>query len=77
MNLDLSEFYEHGNQPGLSSWYHRIVPQLSAEQVAKLDAALAERRIGHAAIAAVVSGWGFPVTDSQVGHYRRTHRTRG
>lgn len=77
MNLDLSEFYEHDARPGVPSWYDKIRPQMEPEQVEKLDAALRQPDIGHAAIANVLTAWGYSVSIGQVGHYRRTLRHRG
>ena len=40
------------------SWYERVTPELSGDQVEALDAALASPDISARAIAVVLEGWG-------------------
>jgi hypothetical protein len=77
MNPDLTEFYQEAPRPGVRSWYEKIRPDMDPEQGQKLDAALSEPGISHAAIANVLKAWGYKVNDAQVGHYRRTLHHRG
>lgn len=57
--------------PGFTSWYHRMSPQMTDEQVKALDAALQTPRYTASAIAKVLQDWGFKVNREQVARYRR------
>ena len=53
------------------SWYERVAPELTAEQRASLDAALASPDISARAIAVVLDGWGFEVKEGTISKWRK------
>lgn len=72
MDEFLQAHLEVRDKAGARGWYGRVVSELSSEQREALDAALASPEVGARAISVVLKRWGYTVTDSQVGHYRRT-----
>jgi hypothetical protein len=57
--------------PGCDGWWVSVIPQLTDDQRSQLEQAAADRRITHRTIAVVLTQWGFEVTPTQVGHWRR------
>ena len=53
------------------SWYEKVTPELTAEQVAKLDAALVSPDISARAIAVVLAGWGHGVKEGTISKWRK------
>ena len=53
------------------SWYEKVTPELTAEQVVKLDAALASPDISARAIAVVLDGWGHQVKEGTISKWRK------
>lgn len=66
--LDLSEFEERGRYRACK--VRTILAQLDDEHREKLTAALSGS-FAHTKIAEVVTGWGYPLSDSAVGAHRR------
>lgn len=64
---------EERNQGGTSGWWTDVLPNLTDEQSEALMRNAADRGISHPVIAVVLRRWGFTVSASQVGHWRRTH----
>jgi len=71
----VSEFREAQatTRKGTPSWYDRIVPELTDQQRADLDDALADRTIYPRVISMVLTGWGHKVSVSQVSWHRKTN----
>lgn len=53
------------------SWYERVAPELTVEQRASLDAALASPDISARAIAVVLAGWGHEVKEGTISKWRK------
>ena len=53
------------------SWYEKVTPELTPEQVVKLDAALASPDISARAIAVVLDGWGHEVKEGTISKWRK------
>jgi hypothetical protein len=64
------------SKPGLRGWWEYVVPQLDDDQRQSLASAASNRTISHRAVATVLTRWGHPVTEQQVGHWRRNHVER-
>lgn len=58
------------------SWYERIAPELTADQLESLDAALASADISARAIAAVLERWGHPVKEGTIARWRVQRKVR-
>lgn len=72
----MNEFVEaqrEQGKAGVAGWWDRVMPALSEKQAQDLFEAAADRNISHRTISIVLGRWGFPVSASQVGHWRRTH----
>ena len=61
------------DRPGVTGWWETVIPELSEQQRTDLFAAGAHRGISHQTIRVVLGQWGFEVSASQVGPWRRTH----
>ena len=70
---EFAEVQRQQGKAGVTGWWDRVMPDLSAEQVESLEAAAADRNISHRTISIVLGRWGFQVSAAQVGHWRRTH----
>jgi hypothetical protein len=57
--------------PGMPGWWDRVLPQLDAGQLERLQAAAADSTISHRAIAVVLGQWGHDVNVAKVSHWRR------
>lgn len=75
MALRVSEFADEQarSKKGQPSWYDLTVPELTDEQRADLDAALADRQIFPRTISVVLARWGYKVTPSQVAWHRKRY----
>lgn len=55
------------------TWYERISTEMTSDQKASLDEALADMTISASTIAVVLGRWGFDVSSQAVGNYRRRY----
>lgn len=71
----MSEFREaqRTTRKGMQSWYDRLVPQLTEQERADLDEALADREIFPRTIQLVLDRWGHRVSPSQITWHRKTN----
>lgn len=53
------------------SWYERVVPQLTDDERAALDQAIASPQITARTIATVLERWGHPVREGTISAWRR------
>lgn len=53
------------------SWYERVAPELTGEQLEALDRALRSPAISARAIAAVLERWGYSVKEGTIASWRR------
>jgi hypothetical protein len=59
--------------PGIIGWWGDVLPELTDKQRDDLLLAAKSRGISHRTISIVLGQWGFQVTPTQVGHWRRNH----
>jgi hypothetical protein len=68
---EFKQAQEEVSKPGTPGWWELVLPNLTEQQLEKLDQAAKDRTISHRAIATVITRWGHKVTEQQVGHWRR------
>ena len=59
--------------PGTTGWWAEVLPALTEKQHDDLMQAAGSKAISHRTISIVLGQWGYRVSATQVGHWRRTH----